>query len=295
MDKHRIETIAVYGSHATMRLTDDVTALLRALAERGVELYIETSLWDALQSAGLLEQEPHRSQMKPGGETPYGDIALSLGGDGTLLRAVHKLRDVELPIWAINCGHLGFMTEMEPQEALHHLDELLAGAYHIETRSLIDVSVAGKHVGTALNDLAIQKRETGSIIKIRVDLDGDLLAEYAADGLVVSTPSGSTAYALSLGGPIVTPQCETLLLVPIAPHTLNMAPLIFPDRSVLTMSVSSLHPTFSIVIDGNLRVYDCGVEIVARRSDKRAHLVRLSTKPYAQVIREKLLWGRDLR
>ena len=292
MDRHKINTIAVYGSHATMRLTDDVTALLTALAEHGVDLYIEAPLWEALQLAGIPEGYP---QMRLGGETPYGDIALSLGGDGTLLRAVHKLRDVELAIWAINCGHLGFMTEMEPQEALHHLDDLLAGQYDIETRSLIDVSVAGEHVGTALNDLAVQKRETGSIIKIRVDLDGNLLAEYAADGLVVSTPSGSTAYALSLGGPIVTPQCQTLLLVPIAPHTLNMAPLIFPDTSVLTMRVSSLHPTFSIVIDGNLRVYDCGVEIVARKSDKRAHLLRLSHKPYAQVIREKLLWGRDLR
>ena len=135
-----------------MRLTDDVTALLTALAEHGVDLYIEAPLWEALQQAGIPEGYP---QMWPGGETPYGDIALSLGGDGTLLRAVHKLRDVELPIWAINCGHLGFMTEMEPREALHHLDDLLAGQYDIETRSLIDVSVAGEHVGTALNDLAV--------------------------------------------------------------------------------------------------------------------------------------------
>ncbi len=292
MDRYKIRTIAVYGSRSAMRLTEDVSTLLIALAERGVNLYIETSLWQAVYATGITRDYP---QMQRGGETPYGDIAMSLGGDGTLLRAVHKLRDVELPIWAINCGHLGFMTEMEPQEAVDYLDNLLQGEFHIEARSLIDVSVSGVHVGTALNDLAIQKRETGSIIKIKVDLDGHLLAEYAADGLVVSTPSGSTAYALSLGGPIVTPMCQTLSLTPIAPHTLNMAPLIYPDTSVLTMSVSSLHETFSIVIDGILRVYNCGVEIVARKSDKRAHLLRLSDKSYAQIIREKLLWGRDLR
>lgn len=287
-----VHSIAVYASQYKMRHMDDIPLLLLALADRGVVLSLEHTLLDMLAQEGIHIDHPNISD---GGDTPHGEIAISLGGDGTLLRAVHKLRDLETPIWAINCGHLGFMTELEPREAMDYLSDLVDRRYSVETRSLIDVSVDGEHIGTALNDVAVQKRETGSMIQIETMLDGTLLAKYAADGLVLSTPSGSTAYSLSLGGPIVMPHCRTMSLTPIAPHSLNMAPLIFPDSSVLSMRVSSLHPTFSISIDGNMRVYQCGVEISAHRSDRQARLVRLLDKPYAEVIREKLHWGRDLR
>ena len=229
------------------------------------------------------------------GKTPREiDYIICFGGDGTFLRTLHRIASPTTPILAINSGHLGFLTDLDVHDAAQYIDRLISGEYLIEERRLLSVEVEG-YQAYALNEIAIQKRETGSIINVETHINEYFLADYAADGLIVATPTGSTAYSLSLNGPLVSPDCPVLLITPIAPHSLSMRPIVLPDTVTLHLKVFSRSSTFMLVTDGNVAVFPTGTPLTIARAKHPVRLIRLSNHTFADTLREKLHWGQNLR
>lgn len=220
------------------------------------------------------------------------DFAISLGGDGTLLR-VSKILDNRIPILGINMGNLGFLTDIDCSVASQNIDDLLSGNYSIIERMMLDVYVNDNFCQTVLNEVAILKRETGSMINIETYLNDKFLANYDADGLIIATPTGSTAYSLSAGGPIITPECKNIIITPISPHTLTIRPLIIPDQSIISLKPYSRTDDFLLNNDGNAIILKYGNIINIRKSHKTIKTIHISDKTFADTIREKLMWGKS--
>lgn len=223
------------------------------------------------------------------------DFVISLGGDGTLLRAARHIFAEGTPVLGLNMGRLGFLNDRSIEEALPLLDHLFDGSYTTERRMLLSVEVDGKHYGEVLNDVALLKRETGSMITLHTLLDGQHLANYECDGLVISTPSGSTAYSLSAYGPLMMPQTPAMLLTPIAPHSLTMRPLVVPEESCIDITASARNNTFLIVLDGQTKILPCGAQIRITKSPNSLQLIHLSDYSYTETLRRKLLWAASVR
>lgn len=218
------------------------------------------------------------------------DFALSLGGDGTLLRVSNILQN-GIPILGINMGSLGFLTDLSYFQAIESLHNLLLGNYTIQERMMLDVYINGSFYNTVTNEIAVIKRETGSMINIETHLNKKYLANYDADGLIIATPTGSTAYSLSAGGPILTPECRNIIITPIAPHTLTMRSLVVPDDSNITLKPYSRTKDFLLNCDGKTIILKCGDVIDVKKSTKTIKTVHISAKTFADTIREKLMWG----
>ena len=301
-------TVSVWGSCHKIEHIQELQTLLRVLRSHGANLLIEASFARFLEERGgasataplpPLVYTPfectHTSTEAPCPTHPKSDLAISFGGDGTLLSTVQHLVQEQTPVWAVNSGTLGFLTDVSVEEATQYIPRLLSGDYRIETRSLLGIRQGEHFLGHALNEVALQKRETGSMISVQVALDGVALAHYLADGLLLSTPTGTTAYSLSLGGPIIAPACRDFLLTPIAPHSLYIRPMVIPDHQQVELSVSSRSSTFSLVIDGAMQVLPCNTTLTIARSPRQARLIRLADKPFATTLSEKMQWGKDFR
>ena len=223
------------------------------------------------------------------------DFVISLGGDGTLLRAARRVFAEGTPILGLNMGRLGFLNDRSIQEALPLIERLFEGNYTTEERMLLSVEVDGTHYGEVLNDIALLKRETGSMITLHTRLEGKELANYECDGLVISTPSGSTAYSLSAYGPLMMPQTRAMLITPIAPHSLTMRPLVLPEEQTIELTVSARNNTFLIVLDGQTKILPCGVRIRIRKSANTLRLLHLDDYSFTDTLRKKLLWAAPVR
>lgn len=289
-----MNTVAVFGSGHVVEAVVDVAAFLSALAQKGEQILLEETFFSELTqhpgtSTALEKME------RFAGKTPREiDYIICFGGDGTFLRTLHRIASPTTPILAINSGHLGFLTDLDIHDAAQYIDRLISGEYLIEERRLLSVEVEG-YQAYALNEIAIQKRETGSIINVETHINEYFLADYAADGLIVATPTGSTAYSLSLNGPLVSPDCPVLLITPIAPHSLSMRPIVLPDTVTLHLKVFSRSSTFMLVTDGNVAVFPTGTPLTIARAKHPVRLIRLSNHTFADTLREKLHWGQNLR
>ena len=220
------------------------------------------------------------------------DVLLSFGGDGTLLRTAHRGDGV--PILGVNMGRLGFLTKIEVGELEAVLERVEAGDYGVEERMTLAVEAdadLGDVPRWALNDVVADKSGTTSMIQVEATVDGRHLNTYWADGLVVATPTGSTAYALSVGGPILTPGTETLVVAPIAPHTLTARPIVLPCDAELELRVETRDHPFAFACDGVSTVLAGGATIRIRRSERTVQLVTLPDRDYFSTIRDKLSWG----
>lgn len=223
------------------------------------------------------------------------DFAISLGGDGTFLRTARRVATQRIPILGINLGRLGFLTDVDLDEALESIHLLLEGKYHIEERMQLRVEINERYQGDALNEVSILKRETGSMITLHTHLGNAYLADYECDGLLISTPSGSTAYSLAAGGPIMMPDTDSILLTPVAPHSLTMRPLVISDREEIRLSVSSRNNSFLIAIDGQTKILDCDDILSVKRSEHSIRMIRINDKAFAAILRRKLHWATPVR
>ena len=208
------------------------------------------------------------------------DMALSIGGDGTFLKTAERVGDKNIPIIGINTGRLGFLADISENEIDEVVTEIFEGRYRIEERTLLQVEADSLPPGFwpyALNEVAVLKRDTSSMISIHTDMDGAFLNTYQADGLVVATPTGSTAYALSVGGPVLVPQASNIVIVPVAPHSLNVRPLVVNDSSVVQLKVDSRSHNFLLSLDG------------------RSVMMSISQHLTIDTLRNKLMWGADRR
>ena len=226
------------------------------------------------------------------------DYVISMGGDGTFLRAASKVGNREIPIVGVNMGRLGFLADVLPSEIEGTLDNIFNKRYSIEEHTVIEVETDGAKIeGSpyALNDVAILKRDSASMISVRTYINNDFLVNYQADGLVIATPTGSTAYNLSNGGPIIVPHSSSLCLTPVAPHSLNIRPIVINDTSVITMDVESRSHSFLVAIDGRSEKMLEGTKITIRKAPFVIKIIKQNNRRYFSSLSEKLMWGADSR
>ncbi len=224
------------------------------------------------------------------------DMAISLGGDGTILKTARNVCGRNVPVLGVNMGQMGFLTEADVSSWVGHLDKLLAGKADIEERMMLEAETvpkkAKKSKYLALNDVVVKNGRTARVIKLTLEINGKPVANYVADGLIVSTPTGSTAYSLAAGGPIVKPTLPIIVATPICPHTLTFRPLVVSSEDELVIRVDSNHNEVVLSMDGQESVsLDMGDKVIIRKSKHVLKLVTNSKKNYYRVLRAKLKWG----
>lgn len=287
--------VGVFGSEYQAEKQSVIKRMFEKLRSQEVEVYIDSFFYCFLTDA--LSYEPPVSGILIGDEFDL-DVALSVGGDGTFLRTAARINKQDIPILGINTGRLGFLADVGSNELEDTLDELFKNYYKVEERTLLrlhtdDRSFRGYNY--ALNEIAILKRDTSSMITIHTSLNGEYLTSYQADGLLIATPTGSTAYSMSVNGPIIIPQSKNVVLSPVAPHSLNVRPLIIPDSYTITLGVESRNEYFLVSLDGRSEIFPTGIELTVCKADYTTKVIKRYNHTFYQTLREKLMWGADAR
>jgi NAD+ kinase len=226
------------------------------------------------------------------------ECILSLGGDGTLLETLSFVKNTAIPVLGINLGRLGFLSYVPKEAAAEALTALVNHQYRPDRRSLLELKSAGRHfepVAYALNDFTIHKRDTGSMISVETYLNGEYFSTYWADGVIVATPTGSTAYSLSCGGPILFPDSGSFVITPVAPHNLNIRPIVVDDRTIISFRVKGRGANHLISLDSRYQIVDYMQEIAVQKASFFFNLVKLNDHNFIDTLREKLKWGLDNR
>lgn len=226
------------------------------------------------------------------------DLMISLGGDGTFLKAVSFIRDSGVPILGINTGRLGFLSNLSKSQIAQTLQRFNDGQYEFQKRSLLRVHTDNDLFADenfALNELTLQKKDTSSMIKVQAYLGDKFLNTYWADGLIVATPTGSTAYSLSCGGPIITPGCQVHILTPIAPHNLNVRPVVVPDHMPISLQVEGRDRTYLLSLDGHSQHIKQGEKVTITKAEFMINVVKFEDNNFLDTIRNKMFWGSDTR
>lgn len=226
------------------------------------------------------------------------DMAISLGGDGTFLKAAAQVGNRQIPILGINTGRLGFLADVLPEEMEQVVDEILKGHYWVEDRSVLQViSPTGAiHLTPfGLNEIAVLKHDSSSMISIHTAINGEQLTTYQADGLVVATPTGSTAYSLSVGGPIIVPHSRTFAVTPVAPHSLNVRPLVIDDDAEITLRIESRSHNYLVSVDGRSESLSEETQLIIRKAPYCVRVVKRFDHHFFNTLRNKMMWGADAR
>jgi len=288
--------VAIVGKPLKEEIVPFVQQLFQILEVQGVAVSIADEFAQIL--APLLPIPPTVEQFSR--DTDLSDVTymLSLGGDGTLLDAVTYVGPYEIPIMGINMGRLGFLASVPYADLVMAIESLLKGHYTIEERSLIHVDsdqdvFNGTNFG--LNEFSILKRDTSSMIAVHTYIDGEFLNSYWADGLIVATPTGSTGYSLSCGGPVMMPQTNIFVISPVCPHNLNVRPLVVSDASVISFEIEGRSTRYLVSLDSRSRPVDATIQLAVRRENFNAKLVKLNQVNFLTTLRTKMHWGLDQR
>ncbi len=286
---------AIFGNEYQARKSTSIEKILDYLAQKDAEIYVENAYYEFLTRSQLIDVKA------AGVFEDYNfdvDYVISMGGDGTFLKAASRVGAKGTPIIGVNMGRLGFLADVLPGEVEAALDSLYAGECQIEEHVVIQVEAEGGVLAGnpfALNDIAVLKRDDASMISIRTQVDGEFLVNYQADGLIVTTSTGSTAYNLSNGGPIIIPQSSSLCLTPVAPHSLNIRPVVINDTAEITLDVESRSHNYLVAIDGRSERMTEGTRLVIRKAAHTIKIVKQRNQRYFSTLREKLMWGADQR
>lgn len=282
--------IAVYGSRRQDNYLPEIEAFMKRLAQMGVEVVMHPKLYKYLQAVMLPALAAVRRVTDSSDFTA--DAAVSIGGDGTFLRTAMWVSRSDIPILGVNTGHLGYMTALSVDRLSEVPELIMSGTLSYERRSLIEVvSPEIKTWPFALNEVTISKDDSASMIDAMTYLDGIHLADYCADGLIIATPTGSTAYNLSVGGPVIQPQTRVWVISPIAAHTLTMRPLVISDSSSLSILPQARAEHFRLTLDGRSVSLPVGTEIRLRRADFDVKVLHLPGSSFIETLRNKLHWG----
>lgn len=286
---------ALFGNIYQTKKSASIQKVLSCLAEHDAELYVDMEYYFFLKDNQRISIDAAKIFT---GDDFDADFVISMGGDGTFLKAASRVRQKMIPILGVNMGRLGFLADVSPSDIEKCMDALYAEEYSIENRALIQVELDGEKLegfDCALNDVAILKRDTASMISIRANINGEYLTTYQADGLVISTPTGSTAYSLSNGGPIIVPGTKVFSMTAVAPHSMNIRPIVLSDSSEISLTVESRSHNFLIAIDGRSEKCKEGTRITLRRASFDVKVVKRSGQRYFNTLREKMMWGVDAR
>lgn len=289
--------VAVFGRNLPTYVRENIAAMFSKFSAMNVDVWVYKPLFEFLQKkTGLRPQvaglfTDHHSLPKEI------DFLFSLGGDGTFLETVTLVRDTGIPVLGVNIGRLGFLSYISQETMAESLESLFSGKFDIEERMMLKVEVPGKELeelDVALNEVRIYK-SSGSLITIHVKANEEFLSAYWADGLLLSTPTGSTGYNLSVGGPIVVPESNSIIISPIAPHNLTVRPLVLPDSAVLELSVDTRDPEFQLALDSRTLDLEVSSTVTVRRAPYTLKMIRIENISFYSTLRNKLMWGADKR
>jgi NAD+ kinase len=290
--------IAVYGQDFKIEDKTYVEELFQTLQKYNIDFAVEKNYFQGLKEhinipiAAVFSSHSELNKSF--------NFMFTVGGDGTILRAVTFVRDSNIPIVGINTGRLGFLATVQKEQITTAVKLVLEKKYIIKERSLLSVSTSPTieslaALNFALNEVALSRKNTASMITIETYLDDEFLTSYWADGLIIATPTGSTGYSLSCGGPIITPQAKSFALTPIAPHNLSARPLVIPDDTKIKLNVSGREDEFVLTLDSRITTINSNTEIYVEKSSFNLKMVQIKQQTFIKTLREKLLWGQDTR
>jgi NAD+ kinase len=289
--------IALFGKSINEENYGYLVQLIEKLEEHQCELMVYRPFLENLRK---ISDFNHRTETFTShlDLTGNADLVFSIGGDGTLLDTVSLVRDSGIPVLGINLGRLGFLSSISRDDIIPAAELVIKGKYTLEQRTLLQLKTKKNLFGDfsyALNDLTVTRKDSMALIVIHVYVDGIFLNSYWADGLIVATPTGSTAYSLSSGGPIVSPGSENFVITPIAAHNLTIRPIVISDKSEIRIKVEGRDKNFLVSLDSKTDIIEPGDELAIRTADFKFNLVKIENKDFYTTIRDKLKWGLDAR
>ena len=290
--------IAVYGPLYNERSKSTIKILIEYLKNRNAVVFFEKDFYESVLKISNIDIESFSCDTFKSLDNSF-DLLISIGGDGTILRAITYVKDLNIPIVGINTGRLGFLATIPMNKVEKALDEIFEGNYRISKRSLLAITVGeGEAVfdlNFALNEITVSRKNTTSMISVETWLDEEYLTSYWADGLIVSTPTGSTGYSLSCGGPVIMPESDSFVLTPIAPHNLNARPLVISSNKIIKLKVSGREDEHLVSLDSRIKTLPNNTTITIQKAPFNMHMIELKDERFIETLRKKLLWGADQR
>jgi NAD+ kinase len=290
--------IAIFGQYYQNDTRPIIKDIFDFFNKNNVELVIEEKFLKILHEEKIIERE-HKTFANHTDLDKSFDILISIGGDGTILRAATYVRDSGIPILGVNAGRLGFLAKVQKENIESFLQIVLQKKYTISERTLLSMDCSSKEskidINFAMNEVSINRKDTTSMITIETYLNDEYLNSYWADGLIISTPTGSTGYSLSCGGPILTPDVKAFIITPIAPHNLTARPLVIPDDTEIRLKVSGREEQYLVSLDSRISYISNNSELKIKKTPFKINMVEISEETFLKTLRNKLLWGEDKR
>lgn len=296
LDDSRGMNVLIYGQLYKPNHKEPLLDIVKAIQQEGLTAYADEDYWAQVDQSVRQQGDV---QIFKGFQANQIDVVLALGGDGTVLGAVAMVNQLPIPVMGINLGRLGFLSSIEGRMGGYAIHELAKGRYHYDERTMIYLETDSNEIfqdsRVALNDFTLHKRDTSSMINIHTYINGELLHSYWADGLIVATPTGSTGYSLSCGGPIIFPNSSNFIITPVAPHNLTVRPIVISDNSVISFEIEGRAESFLCTLDSRFETVTSEFKLSVRKADFNARLIQLYNYSFLKTLHEKLTWGRDSR
>ena len=294
-----MKKVAIYGQPYTISSEKEIKILVQVLQENNIVVFFEKRYYDLLLECKILKKKyPTFSHFND--LSNDFDVMFTIGGDGTILRAVTYIRNLNIPVLGINTGRLGFLATVQKDQIKEAIALLLKKEYTIQKRSLLSIKTTPKiddfsELNFALNEITVARKNTTSMIGVKTYLNDEYLTNYWADGLIISTPTGSTGYSLSCNGPVILPNAKNLVITPIAPHNLNARPMVISDDTAIQLEVDSREKDFLISLDSRMSTAPLRTKIFIKKAPFTIKSILFSNQSFLQTLRSKLLWGEDTR
>lgn len=294
-----MKKVAIYGQSYSISAEKEIQILLEVLQENNIVNFIEKEFYDLLVEGHILDKKYPTFANFSDLDNSF-DAMFTLGGDGTILRAVTYIRHLDIPILGINTGRLGFLATINKGTIKKSITLILNGEYSIQERTLLSVNTSPKtaqfkEFNFALNEVTIARKNTTSMIGIKTSLNNEYLTNYWADGLIIATPTGSTGYSLSCNGPVISPDSKNLIITPIAPHNLNARPMVISDETVIQLAIDSREKDFLISLDSRITTVPKNTIIFLEKAPFTIQSIIPNNQSFLKTLRTKLLWGEDTR
>jgi NAD+ kinase len=291
--------IAIYGQFYQNSTEPIIRDIFQFFTQKKIELVVEHDFLELLNEKHILEESFATFQNHTDLDASF-DMLLSIGGDGTILRAITLVRDSGIPVLGINAGRLGFLASVQKENITDFLQLVIDKKYRISKRSLLSLrcnppNAAIDSLNFAMNEITVSRKDTTSMITIETHLNEEFLNSYWADGLIIATPTGSTGYSMSCGGPILTPEVTSLVITPIAPHNLNARPLVIPDNTQIKLKVSGREDNYLVSLDSRIASVPNAAELTIEKTHFQINMVEIPNETFLKTLRNKLMWGEDKR
>lgn len=294
-----MKKVAIYGQSYTVTAEKEIQILLNVLHENNIDVFFEKEFFSLLKTNNSIKKSYNTyAHFNDLDNSFYAMI--TIGGDGTILRAVTYIRNLNIPIISINAGRLGFLATIKKNVIKESIEEVLRGEYSITERSLLQIATTPEtekfsELNFALNEVTVARKNTTSMIGVKTYLNEEYLTNYWADGLIIATPTGSTGYSLSCGGPVILPESKNIIITPIAPHNLNARPMVISDNTTIQLEVSAREKDFLLSLDSRITTVTTQTKVFIKKADFTIKSILPNNQSYLKTLRNKLLWGEDIR